>query len=148
MEKTKNCTHLRPLPIKSIKIGGCFVRATLDPRNPSRAGARYVVLVYYISGSSRLYQQLPYVMTPSDYDVVQHSTGRGRPTGEDITPYDIKCHIIDDFDAAVQRLVKLAGRSSITLQMLHSFLGSKVAETFTDFWAQFNLSKSVGTRNA
>jgi len=146
MEKQNTCAHLRP--IKSLKIGGCFVRAILDPRNSSRPGKRYVVLVYYISGCGRLYQQLPYLLSSIEYEEVLRSTGRGRPTKDAASPFSIKCSIIEDFDAAVGRLQKLAGRSSITLQLLRSFLSAKEAETFTDFWAQFNMTKNVGTRNA
>lgn len=146
MEKIKNCTRLRP--IKEIRIGGCSVRAILDPRNASRPGKRYVVLVYYISGCGRLYQQLPYLLSSIEYEEVLRSTGRGRPTKDAASPYFIKCRIIEDFDATVQRLSKLAGRNTITKQMLHSFLSSREGESFTDFWLKFNSSKSLGTRNA
>ena len=147
----KNVSSARIEPIKSLKIGDCFVRATLDPRNPSRTGKRYVVLIYYIRGSGRLYQQLPYSLNPSEYTEVQHSTGRGRrPNDQDKQdlPYNKKLRIIEDFDSAVKRLQMLAGRNPITFQMLKAFLSSKGSETFTDLWLAFNAKKSLGTRNA
>lgn len=155
-EKTRKTVRLPN--IKSLTIGDCFVRITLNTRHlaDSENQTCPISISFYVKGFKKtLYRNLPYKVTRKEYLDIYHSTGRGRRSSGDApdrkTFYDIKTDIIKEFDEVTERLRTYAGRNPITWNTLQTFIAGKESSgtrtTFVSFWEKFNQTKSAGTKS-
>lgn len=136
-------------PIKRTSVGSCYLSATLDPRNTKREGdiPRQVVITFHLTGDSNtFYYRLAHKLTRSEYLEVQRATGRGRAKNDEQSPFVIKRKIEEEFDEIVERLRKVAKSENLNKEVLKAFLNAKATQSFTEFWAEFNQTKSPGTK--
>lgn len=139
--------------IASLKIGDCYLRVTLNTRLGRKRGRikNPVCISFYIKGTNKtLYQVLPFKMFENEYVEMCKATGKGRKVLAENSPYFIKKQIIQAFDETAERLRVFAKHNQLTVDSVQLFLGTKSEGSvyFTDFWKNFNQTKSIGTRNA
>lgn len=145
--------YSRKVQIKSITIGTCFMRLTLDTRHGSPNSIFPVAISFYFKGLSKttVYYPLPFKMTAAEYDVVCRSTGKGRPSAGSQNPYQVKQQMVEIFDGVVNRVMALSQHSSITPSSVKSLLFNETTETyssFLEFWEHYASIKSIGTADS